>query len=119
VTVYTGIPQSWWLAEIYGWRTVWVVKRPTLAVIGYPPLWRDHDEIVAAGRARGLVAEVVSPARLSVALDEGGVQALVDGETFVADAVLPRGVNRIYPFLATWLRASGAAVILVPVVGDD
>jgi glutathione synthase/RimK-type ligase-like ATP-grasp enzyme len=86
-----------------------MTRRPTLVVVGYPTrLVSDHATLLAAADAAGFDAQLVSPGRLAVAVTDQLERVLVDGEPFRPDVVLPRGVNRPWPFirqvLEVWQR---------------
>jgi ribosomal protein S6--L-glutamate ligase len=91
-------------------------------VVGYPQrLVADHRALLAAAADAGLAAELVDPSRLGLAVVDGRVQGLVDGEPRTPAAVLPRGVNRPWPFVrqvcTAWARAG--AVVLPTVAAAD
>lgn len=81
-----------------------MVGRPQLIVIGYPTrLVADHAVLVDAATDAGFDAEVIAPARLTVSANGDGDAVLVDGVARRPDVVLPRGVNRPWPFIRTVL----------------
>ena len=90
--------------------------------MGYPQrLVADHRALAAAADAAGFAAEVVDPSRLGLAVIDGAVHALIDGAPRTPAAILPRGVNRPWPFVrqvcAAWERAG--AVVLPTVAAAD
>jgi len=95
---------------------------PDLVVVGYPQrLVADHRALLGAAGAAGFAAELVDPSRLGLAVVDGQVRGLVDGEPRTPHAVLPRGVNRPWPFVrqvcTAWARAG--AVVLPTVAAAD
>lgn len=76
-----------------------------LLVIGYPDrLVADHRALVESARAADFDVELISPTALSIVIDEGTTQVLIHGEEVVPDLVLPRGVNRPWPFVSQVLE---------------
>lgn len=79
--------------------------RPHLVVIGYPDrLIADHRALLESAGIAGFRVELVSPSAISVQLDELGSRVLVHGDDIVPDVVLPRGVNRPWPFVSQVLE---------------
>lgn len=83
--------------------------RPRLTVVGYPTrLVADHAALIEAAEAAGFAAELVAPGRVGVMVDHEGERVLIDGTPTTPDVVLPRGVNRPWPFvreaLDVWQR---------------
>lgn len=89
--------------------------RPTLVVVGYPTrLVADHAALLAAAEAAGFDAELVAPGRIGLMVDDHGERVLIDGVARTPDVVLPRGVNRPWPFIAQVLdvwQQSGARIV--------
>ncbi len=89
--------------------------KPTgMAIVGYPWLNRDHEKLLEAANRRGLTAALWQPDQLEVAVEGGCVIARVNGEPAAADIIIPRGVNRVFPFVSQWLAVlerSGATVV--------
>ena len=78
---------------------------PHLVVIGYPDrLVSDHRALVDSARAFGFRVDLVSPSALSVSVDLDRTRILVHGEEVTPDVVLPRGVNRPWPFVSQVLE---------------
>lgn len=78
---------------------------PHLVVIGYPDrLVADHRALVESARATGFRVDLVSPSALAVAAGSDGTRVLVHGEEIAPDVVLPRGVNRPWPFVSQVLE---------------
>lgn len=74
---------------------------PRLLVLGYPDrLMADHRALVESAREAGFRVDLVSPSALSVWVEADGVHVLVHGDDIVPDVVLPRGVNRPWPFVS-------------------
>ncbi|MEN9805212.1 MAG: ribosomal protein S6--L-glutamate ligase [Actinomycetota bacterium] len=79
--------------------------REKMFVIGYPDrLVADHGALLESARAADFDVELISPSALSIVIDEGGTRVLVHGEDIVPDVVLPRGVNRPWPFVSQALE---------------
>lgn len=77
-----------------------------LLVIGYPDrLVADHRALVESATEAGFAVDFVSPSSLSLTVGIAGTRVLVDGQHRVPDVVLPRGVNRPWPFVAQVLDA--------------
>lgn len=92
------------------------VRRPIdLAILGYSErLTDDHNAILAVAREFGLEAELVTPSRVSLHIDETGEHVRVDGQRFLPRAVVPRGINRPWPMLKQVLEcwySDGARII--------
>jgi ribosomal protein S6--L-glutamate ligase len=92
-----------------------MTRRPRLVVVGYPTrLVADHAVLVEAAEAAGFDTEVVAPGRLALDVVGSTIDVLVDGIPSRPDVVLPRGVNRPWPFvqqvLTTW-ASQGVAVV--------
>ncbi len=89
--------------------------RPVLFVIGYPDrLVADHRALLESARAADFDVELISPSALSIVIDGNTTHALVHGEEIVPDVVLPRGVNRPWPFVSQVLEiweANGVRVV--------
>lgn len=89
--------------------------KPTLVVVGYPTrLVSDHAALLAAAEAAGFDAELVAPGRIGLMVDDHGERVLIDGVARTPDVVLPRGVNRPWPFVAQVLdvwQQSGARIV--------
>ena len=88
---------------------------PHLVVIGYPDrLVADHRVLIESARAAGFRVDLVSPSALAISVGQGGTRVLVHGDEITPDVVLPRGVNRPWPFvsqvLEIWERR-GARVV--------
>jgi glutathione synthase/RimK-type ligase-like ATP-grasp enzyme len=82
-----------------------LLMRPALFVIGYPDrLIADHRALCESASAAGFAVELISPSALSIVIEEGTTRVLVHGDEFVPDVVLPRGVNRPWPFLSQVLE---------------
>lgn len=91
--------------------------RPLLHVVGYPDrLVADHQALLESANDAGFRVEFVSPSALSVSASSSGGEprVLVHGEEVLPDIVLPRGVNRPWPFvtqvLTIW-ESRGARVV--------
>ena len=79
--------------------------RSVLFVIGYPDrLVADHDVLLESARAADFDVELISPSTLSIVIDEDTTRVLVHGKQLVPDVVLPRGVNRPWPFVSQVLQ---------------
>ena len=77
-----------------------------LVVIGYPDrLVADHRALIESATEAGFTVDFVSPSSLSIAVGADGTRVLVNGRHRVPDVVLPRGVNRPWPFVAQILDA--------------
>lgn len=75
--------------------------RPHLLIVGYPDrLVADHRALADSARASGFRVDLVSPSALAVSIDSDGTRVLVHGEEITPDVVLPRGVNRPWPFVS-------------------
>lgn len=78
---------------------------PHLVVIAYPDrLAADHRALVDSARASGFRVDLVSPSALAVQVDRNGIRVLVHGDEVTPDVVLPRGVNRPWPFVSQVLE---------------
>lgn len=80
-------------------------KNYDLLILGYDYLVEDHTLLMEAAERVGLLCEVVNPDRLSLEVKSGSVVALLDGYPVSTKSVIPRGVNKVYPFLRTWLES--------------
>lgn len=86
-----------------------------LVVLAYPDrLIADHRVLVESAQDAGFRVDLVSPSALTVSVGAHGTDVLVHGEVVSPDLVLPRGVNRPWPFvsqvLAIW-EARGTRVV--------
>lgn len=57
-----------------------------------------------SGRAAGFEVDMVSPSAISTIIDQHGTRVLVHDRDIEPDVVLPRGVNRPWPFVAQVLE---------------
>lgn len=78
---------------------------PHLVVIGYPDrLVADHRALVQSASASGFRVDLVSPSALAISVERSGTRVLVHGTEVTPDVVLPRGVNRPWPFVSQVLE---------------
>jgi glutathione synthase/RimK-type ligase-like ATP-grasp enzyme len=85
-----------------------------LLVIGYPDrLVADHRALLESARAADFDVELISPSALSIVIDGDTTRVLVQGEELVPDVVLPRGVNRPWPFVSQVLEIWGSQGVRV------
>ena len=89
--------------------------KPTdTVIVGYPWLSSDHEKILAAANRRGMTTALWQPDQLELVVERGCVLATVNGRPVAADIIIPRGVNRVFPFVSQWLAVleqSGATVV--------
>ena len=87
--------------------------------VGYPDrLVADHQALVTSARAAGFVATLVSPSSLSLVVDSSNIDVLVDGRSTQPDVVIPRGMNRPWPFVAQVLEEwARQGALVVPSIG--
>ncbi len=93
-----------------------------LFVIGYADrLVADHRALLQSARVAGFEAELVSPSSLSLAVDTNQIDVLVDGRPVQPDVVIPRGMNRPWPFVAQVLEewAQRGALVVPSVHAAD
>jgi len=75
-----------------------------LAIVGYPWLKVDHELLLKAARRRNWSATLWQPDRLELVTDDRGSRSEIKGRVAGSDLVIPRGVNRVFPFVAQWLH---------------
>lgn len=87
---------------------------PKVAIIGYPWLFEDHARLVAAAYGVGADPVIWSPDQLGITVTGQCTVATVDDRRADADIVIPRGVNRVFPFVSRWLttmQQDGATIV--------
>jgi RimK family alpha-L-glutamate ligase len=83
-------------------------------VIGYPWLDRDHEALLAAASRRGLRSELWRPDQLELEVIGSEVLVTVEGRLAQAKLILPRGVNRVFPFVSKCLevlKEAGSTIV--------
>lgn len=87
-----------------------------LLIVGYPQRLRsDHDVLLDAAARAGIGARIVDPSSITITGPAAPVR--VDGRPVLPRAVLPRGLNRAWPYLSVAMHswyAQGSAVIPLP-----
>jgi|DEB19_MinimDraft_3_1074340.scaffolds.fasta_scaffold02017_3 glutathione synthase/RimK-type ligase-like ATP-grasp enzyme len=79
-------------------------SKPNVAIVGYPWLIRDHTRLLEACTHLGLSGEIWNPENLSIDTRPGSNVPMNNGSHADAQIVIPRGVNRVFPFVSQWMK---------------
>lgn len=74
-------------------------QHPDIVILGYPALQRDHEQILHAAHNHDMHIEVWAPETLHAVITETHVAVHRNGKAVQPGIVLPRGVNRVWPFV--------------------